>query len=169
MLAIAVCACSCRSSKQTQQQPQLTEQPGRVDGITETPTLPENTHFDWSASTVIYRADPAYAQNVPVGVTPSGSAVIYVPSPSDAAAAPVPLADGYWLATIPVGKQTVFTDYTFENYLRFAASPSPSEVLKHVIKDARPASIVRLPVATADTAVINGLIRQGLPGCKVID
>ncbi len=168
MLAIAVCACSCRSPKQTQQL-QVSEQPGRVDGITETPTLPENTHFDWSASTVIYRADPVYAQNVPVGVTPSGSAVIYVPSPSDAAAAPVPLADGYWLATIPVGKQTVFTDYTFENYSRLAASPSPSEVLKHVIKDARPASIVRLPVATADTAVINGLIRQGLPGCKVID
>lgn len=168
MLAIAVCACSCHSSKQTQQL-QVSEQPGRVDGITETPALPGDIRFDVMASSIIYRADPAYAQNVPVGVTPSGNAVIYVPSPSDAAAAPVPLADGYWLATIPVGKQTVFTDYTFENYSRLAASPSPSEVLKHVIKDARPASIVRLPVATADTAVINGLIRQGLPGCKVID
>lgn len=147
----------------------MSEQPGLIDGITEIPTLPDDIHVNIPVSSIIYKASPEYARNVPVGVTPSGSAVIYVPSPSEAKVAPVQLADGYWLATIPVGKQTAFTDYTFAEYSKLAKAPSASEILGHVIKDARPTAIVRLPVETADTVVINRLIREGLPGCKVID
>ncbi len=168
ILAMAVCACSCHSSKQTQQT-QLTDIPAPVDGITETPApIKPGTTVDVPEYSVIFKADDAYLHNVPVSVTPSGSAVIYIPSPSAIKSQPVRLADGYWLAPIPLTRQSRFTDYTYEAYAKLSESPSPSEVMQHLIPDARPTVIVQLPVAATDTAAINRLIREGLPGCKTI-
>ncbi len=168
ILAMAVCACSCHSSKQTQQT-QLTEIPAPVDGITETPApIKPGTTVDVPEYSVIFKADDVYLHNVPVSVTPSGGAVIYIPAPSAIKSQPVRLADGYWLAPIPLTRQSQFTDYTYEAYAKLTEAPSASEVMHHLIPDARPTTIVHLPVAASDTAAINRLIREGLPDCKTI-
>lgn len=168
ILAMAFCACSCHSNKQTQQ-PQLTEIKQPVDGITEMPPPinPDNT-IDVPAYSVIFKADSAYILNVPVSVTPSGGAVVFIPTPSSVKASPVRLADGYWLSSLPLTRQSVFTDYKYSGYSRLGETPSASEVKKHIISGARPSAIVQVPVEIADTAAINRLIREGLPGCKII-
>ncbi len=168
ILAMAVCACSCHSSKQTQQT-QLTEIPAPVDGITETPApIKPGTTVDVPEYSVIFKADNAYLHNVPVSVTPSGNAVIYIPSPSAIKSQPLRLADGYWLSPIPLTRQSQFTDYTYGEYAKLGEAPSASEVMKHLIPDSRPTVIVQLPVAASDTAAINCLIREGFPDCKTL-
>ena len=166
--AFAVCACSCHSSRQNQTAA-LTEIPSQVDGITETPQIIKpGTKIDVPLHSVIFKADSQYACNVPVSVTPSGNAVIFMPSPSDAKVAPVKLADGYWLATMPLGQQSVFTDYSYKAYAELAQRPSASEMLGHVIAGAKPTVIVQLPEEMSDTVAINKLIREGLPGCTTL-
>lgn len=166
--AFAVCACSCHSSKQNQTTA-LTELPPQIDGITETPEpIKPGTKIDVPSHSVIFKADSRYACNVPVSVTPLGNAVIFVPSPSAAKAAPVRLADGYWLATMPIGQQSIFTDYSYEAYSQLKQQPSAGEMLGHVIDGARPSVIVQLPEEMTDTVAINRLIHDGLPGCKTI-
>lgn len=165
---MAVCACSCHSSKQIPEA-KIEEIPHQIDGITEKPEpIKPGTTIDVPEYSVIFKADDAYLHNVPVSVTPSGGAVIYIPAPSAITSQLVRLAGGYWLSPIPLTRQSQFTDYTYEAYAKLTEAPSASEVMHHLIPDARPTAIVQLPVAASDTAAINRLIREGLPDCKTI-
>lgn len=169
MLALSICTCSCKTSKQAEEVQGVVEKPGLIDGITETPPPVEDKPvMKAAAHTVIFKADTAYALNVPVSVTSDGSAVIYIPDPSAAKSAPVRLADGYWLATVPVTRQSMFTDYSYSDYAALSSKPSAAEIKKHLIKGERPTSIVKLPGAITDTAAINKLILSGLEGCQVV-
>lgn len=117
----------------------------------------------------IYQMNGDWSDNVPVGMR--GSELVSFPSPGDltAASRPVRLADGYWLDCRGVGGGTAFTRYTYAQYMALPTPPDPKTLIDAIIPGARVTRIVELPftmqTARADTAAVNALIRDGLPGC----
>ncbi len=124
------------------------------------------------AKTRIYKTNGDYADNVPVTLNADGTAVVSYPAPTDlAGASPVPLRDGYLLDRRGVGKNTAFTRYTYAEYSRFSQPPTPEELLKAVIPEAKVIEIVEMPFATGvlDAASrCDSLIAAGLSGCTRI-
>jgi hypothetical protein len=120
----------------------------------------------------IYRMNGDYHLNVPITVSASGELLSF-PDPVDIRpnAAPIPLANGYWLDRRGVSELTAFTSYTYEEYAALAAVPSADELKAHIIPGAMVTEVILLPmrpnVAAKDTAAVNAIIREGLPQCEV--
>ncbi len=84
----------------------------------------------------------------------------------------LPLADGYLLDRRGISPTTAFTSYTYSRYSALSTAPDASQLIKSIIPGAKVTEIVELPMTTSqaatDTARCNSLIREGLPGCKVL-
>lgn len=123
---------------------------------------------------LIYRTDGDYQHNVPITVGPDGN-IISFPAPTDLRyTSPVPVADGWLLDRRGVGERTRFTRYTYAQYETLATPPTLEQLRQAIIPGARVTQAYSLPMtnseAANDTAAVNTLIRQGLPGCtQVID
>lgn len=123
---------------------------------------------------IIYKTNGSYNANVAINLNASRDALVSYPAPGDVSvnSQPLVLADGYLLDRRGVGQNTAFISMTYSEYSKLKSAPSPEELMKMIITDARITSLVRLPMTTseaaADTAAVNQLIRSGLPGCKVI-
>lgn len=118
---------------------------------------------------LVYRTNGDYAENVPISMSPSGEIISY-PAPTDLAhTAPVPLAGGWFLDRRGVGTNTRFTRYTYKEYSSLKQPPTLDELRAAVIPGARVIQAWTLPMtsgeAAADTAAVNRLVREGLPGC----
>lgn len=122
----------------------------------------------------IYRTNGDYNNNVPVTLSRDRKSLVSFPAPSDvgAWAEPVALADGYLLDRRGVSMNTAFTSYTYGEYAGLDHAPLPEELLEKVIAGARVTELVELPftlaVAESDTARVDSLIAEGLPGCKIV-
>lgn len=122
----------------------------------------------------IYKTNGNYNDNVSVTMNADGSQLISYPAPSDIsnASAPLPLADGYLLDRRGISPTTAFTSYTYSRYSALSTAPDASQLIKSIIPGAKVTEIVELPMTTSqaasDTARCNNLIREGLPGCKVL-
>lgn len=121
---------------------------------------------------VIYRTNGPYTNNVPISVGPSGQLVSY-PAPSDLRhTSPIALADGWLLDRRGVGENTRFTTYTYAQYEALPSAPPIDSLLAAVIPGARVSQAYSLPMsngeAASDTAAVNTLIREGLPGCRLV-
>jgi len=120
---------------------------------------------------VAYRMSGDYAANVPVNLGADGSLVSY-PAPSDVSEAsmPLPLADGWWLDRRGVGRNSVFTRYTYAEYSALKTVPSPAQLLASVIPGAAVTEVLSLPMtpgeAAADTAAVNDYIRVNAPAIR---
>lgn len=125
-------------------------------------------------SAMLYKTSGDYRFNVPVTFNDARTALVSFPAPGDItmSQAPVPMAGGYLLDRRGIGPNTAFTSYTYEQYAKLPSAPSPSELMRAVIPGARITEIVALPMtmskAAADTAAVNKLIIDGLPGCTVV-
>lgn len=117
----------------------------------------------------IYQMNGDWSDLVPVGMR--GSELVSFPAPGDLSASsrPIRLTDGYWLDSRGVGAGTAFTRYTYDQYMTLPAPPDKQTLISAIVPGARVTRVVELPfplqTARADTAAVNALIREGLPGC----
>ena len=116
----------------------------------------------------VYRMNGNYADNVPVGTDGNGRIISY-PAPSDVSAAsrPMQLAGGWWLDRRGVGRHTVFTRFTYEEYAVLPQSPSVAQLREAIIPGARVTAVEELPwtlrEAEADTAAVNAWLQARAP------
>lgn len=84
---------------------------------------------------IVYRTRGDYRNLVPITLNAEGTAVVSYPAPSDIhpSAKPEDLGNGWLLDHRGVGRNTAFTDYTYEAYAALPAAPSAAELLQHVI------------------------------------
>lgn len=120
----------------------------------------------------IYRTNGDYDSLVPVTLDASRTKLISFPAPSDLKSGlPVKLDEGFLLDNRGIGENTAFTRWTYAEYSAMESAPSPQEIMKNIIPDARVTEIYEMPftVGTPDAAErSNKLIEEGLPGCNPI-
>lgn len=116
---------------------------------------------------VIYRTNGDYNDNVSVTLDASRTALVSYPDPADvtSASSPVAVGDGWLLDRRGgIGPNSAFLGWTYSEYSNLPAAPSPSEILAHIIPDARVIAMDALPIpateAMADTAAVNRLIQS---------
>lgn len=125
-------------------------------------------------SAIVYRTSADYADKVPVTLSPDGGKVVNYPAPTDLSAnsTPILLGDGYLLDRRGIGRYTVFTTYTYDEYRRLKQAPTPDELLAAVIPGSGVTEIISLPVtasqAWADPESCRRFIADGFKGCKVV-
>ena len=120
----------------------------------------------------IYKVAAEWADLVPVTVT-DGRLISY-PAPTDvtASTSPVALADGWMLDRQGVNPNTTFLKWTRQEYGDMKTAPTPSQIMDNIVAGSRLQELMELPMTTTeaagDTAAVNRLIREGLPGCKTL-
>lgn len=124
---------------------------------------------------VIYRTDGNCRDNVPVVLNPADGDFVSFPGPGDVSdlTTPMPLTQGWLLDRAGmITPNTAFLNWTMGEYHALDSVPATATLKRHIIPGARVTAIVRLPMtygeSQQDTAAVNALIRQGLPGCDVI-
>ena len=92
-----------------------------------------------------------YADRVAVTVGANGR-LTYFPAPSDITSdsAPLALGDGWYLNRQGIGPNSVFTKWTFEEYMALGKVPTPQEILDAVIPGAMVTEFVTLPVTASE-------------------
>ena len=85
---------------------------------------------------IIYKMKADYSNLVPVTMNPQRTVITSYPAKSDIrpSAKPVALNDGWYLDRRGIGPNTVFTDYTYEQYANLEKTPSVSELMEHIIE-----------------------------------
>lgn len=112
---------------------------------------------------LLYKTAGDYADKVPVQLNADGSLRSY-PAPSDipADATPMLFADGWLLSRVGVTQATVFTSWTFDEYRALDTTPTPVEIIAHLIPGAIVETTLALPMtpqeARADTTAVNEYI-----------
>ncbi len=122
---------------------------------------------------IIYKTTKDYYKNVPVAMSEDKSSIVSYPDITDVfyqgePAYPTRLAGGYLLDNRGIGINSAFIKYTYEEYSRLSATPSP-ETLYNLIIDKNPFTEIYLLTCKKDTSEINKLIFSGLKeNCKKI-
>lgn len=152
--ALMLAGCSRKTTGDSAVTPQPETVPGVVLGSSPR-TMPKAS---------LFRMTGDYARNVAVTLNADGS-LAYYPAPGDitSVSAPVEVGDGWWLNRQGLGPNSVFTDWTFEQYRALKATPPQSEIKAHIIPGARVSEFKQLPI-TASEARENPAIC-----CKYID
>lgn len=119
---------------------------------------------------VIYRTNGGYDNHVTVVLNPDGVTLHSYPGPGDVStgSAPLHVADGWLLDRRGgISKNTRFLRWTYVEYHSFPQVPRKEVILRNIVPNARVTEAWRLPIPATpvDTAAVNALIRQGLPGC----
>lgn len=168
----AVCACRSGAKAVT---PDSSEQPQYTEAVKSEPSVVRGKGgmASYLPKAVIYRTDGDYNDLVPVTVTPGGPGLQSYPDPSDVGefSRPVPVADGWLLDRRGgIGPYTRFTKWTYAEYHTLPQVPSVQEIIRNILPEARVTQAWRLtvPFNPVDTAAVNRLIREGLPGCTRI-
>lgn len=96
-----------------------------------------------------------YANNVAVTLDDSGN-LVYFPAVSDIrpGSKPTLIGEGWWLNRQGLGPNSVFTKWTFEEYMALPATPSPAEIKSAIIKGAEVTEFRQLPVPAAQANVM---------------
>lgn len=99
----------------------------------------------------VFRMSGDYARNVAITLNADGTPAYY-PAPTDLTpeSAPLPLEDGWYLNRQGLGSNSVFTSYTFEEYMALPSAPTRQELLESIIPGARVTSFRVLPVKMSD-------------------
>jgi len=124
---------------------------------------------------VAYRTRGDYASLVPVGMSADRTKITSFPDPADirpATCKPIALEGGYLLDRRGVGKNTVFLDYTYEEYAALPQAPPPDTLKAHVTDFYPIAGLYVLPVsaseAWSDPSKANAYVRDAFAGCKAV-
>ena len=116
--------------------------------------------------TIIYKTKENYINLIPVTLDNTKSQLISYPDPSDVMiensfATPLLLTKGYLLDRRGITLNSVFTNYTYEEYSKLLAAPSPEEFLKNLKEKDPLIEIYQCPL-TSDTSIINQWINEGI-------
>lgn len=123
---------------------------------------------------IVYRTDGNFYDNVPIMLNENGTEVVSFPAPTDLSqqSMPLHLSDGWMLDRRGVGPNTVFTSYTYKEYMALPQAPSPTELLAHVIPGSGITSLVELPLtmtqASSDPKLCDEYIASGFRDCKIL-
>lgn len=92
-----------------------------------------------------------YADHVAVTLDGDGN-LVYFPAPTDltAASRPVALGDGWWLNRQGISQNSVFTRYTFDQYMALEQVPTPQQLIDSIIPGARVTAWRTLPFPASD-------------------
>ena len=87
-----------------------------------------------------------YADNVAITLDAQGN-VTYYPAPTDITdnSVPVSLGNGWWLNRQGIGENSVFTRYTFKEYMSLKEVPSVQTLKASVIPGAKVTKMTQLP------------------------
>lgn len=125
---------------------------------------------------IIYKTSGDFADNVPITLNSTRTAVASYPAPSDVSAStstPVRLDGGYLLDRRGISQNSVFTSYTYREYSLLPFAPAASELMSSVIPGAVVTEIVRIPEHYTSsvkemTDICNKYIKKGLEGCEIL-
>lgn len=83
---------------------------------------------------VIYKTKADYSNLVPIQLNDDKTQVVSFPDPRDVydRKRPTQLNDGFWLDNFGIGKNVVYTDYTFEEYAALQSPPGPDTLMQHI-------------------------------------
>lgn len=84
---------------------------------------------------IIYKMKGDYSNLVPVTMNDERTKIVSYPAKSDIrpSGKPIALADGWYLDRRGISNNTVFTDYTYEEYSALEKTPSIAELMNHII------------------------------------
>lgn len=122
---------------------------------------------------MIYRTNGDYFDKVPVTLNADRNYVLSYPAPTDLSenSLPVHLHDGWLLDRRGVGPYSVFTSYTYKEYMALPQAPSPDEILAHVIPGSAVTGLVELPItvskAVSDPPLCDSYIKSGFTDCRI--
>lgn len=99
----------------------------------------------------VFRMSGDYADNVAVTLNADGS-LAYYPAPTDLTenSKPLDLGGGWWLNRQGISAKSVFTKYTFEEYMKMKDAPSPAEIKAAVIPGAKVTDMQQTPYMASD-------------------
>ena len=85
---------------------------------------------------VLYKTTADFSNNVPVAMDDSKTQIVSFPDPIDVKEnkRPTLLDNGYMLDNFGIGKNVVYTDYTFEQYAALEAVPDMETLLQHIVE-----------------------------------
>ena len=125
---------------------------------------------------IIYKTKADYSNLVPIMMDDTKTSVVSYPDPVDVKSVKKPtlLENGFLLDNFGIGKNVVYTDYTFEEYAALEKVPELDEIMQHIIdKEPLVAYYVSTPefkqtpqYRTAET--INKDIINGLKGFEAV-
>lgn len=125
---------------------------------------------------IVYKTTQDYSSYIPVTMDNLRKRIVSYPAPSDiyykgALAVPTPLSDGYWLDNRGINENTVFLNYTYEEYSKLAETPD-LEVMKQKIIDYYPFSEIwncgLRSQYKDEKKQLDSVISSGFSGCKRI-
>lgn len=129
-----------------------------------------------SPDVCIYRMKKDYSHNVPITMNAERTEIISYPAPSDLISGgklclPDSLHKGYWLDNRGINKNSVFLDYTYEEYASMPKAPSLEELMTHIIDKNPFTEIVTCGPRRDYKDIIkelNDMIDNGVPGNQLI-
>lgn len=138
------------------------------------PLLPAGTGVESHANDVaalphvrLYKMRKDYSGNVAVTMNEARTQIVSYPDPVDIrpSVAPVPLGDGWYLDRRGVSANTVFTDYTFEQYAALGQVPSRETLMKHIIDKYPFTALWDCGTQESSAEHLKEIIRNGFRGC----
>lgn len=113
---------------------------------------------------VIYRTNGDYDSLVPYQMNEAGNQILSYPAPSDLTLAQMPVKlEGGWLLDRRggVGYNTVFTTWTYPQYMSLLQAPTPVELMEHTLRGARVTAVEQLPfsIYNVTPALADSVIR----------
>ena len=117
---------------------------------------------------LIYKTKADYSDLVPVTMNPERTQIVSYPAKTDIrpSAKPLPLADGWYLDRRGIGPNTVFTDYTYEEYSSLEKTPTVSQLMEHIIEKYPLLELRDCGTQSLSPDQLNDLISSGLKGSK---
>ncbi|MDE7180698.1 MAG: hypothetical protein K2N88_05820, partial [Muribaculaceae bacterium] len=101
----------------------------------------------------VFKMSGNYSDNVAVTLDSRGN-LVYYPAPTDISAAsrPVEIGEGWWLNRQGLGERSVFTRWTFDEYSKLPAAPSPEEIKAAILPGATVTEFRVLAIPASDAA-----------------
>lgn len=137
--------------------------------------LPQAGRVNALLHAVVYRTAGDYADLVPVGMNAERTRITSFPAPSDirpATSKPIALDGGYLLDRRGVGENSVFLDYTYEEYARLPQVPPIDTLMAHVVDFHPIVELYVLPLNAdkvwSDPSLANAYVEKAFAGCKVV-
>jgi hypothetical protein len=162
-IILFICSCKTLTERKTENQ---------QDSVASNSNI-NNQQMVAHAPIIIYKTSKDYFKNVPVSLSDDKNSVVSFPDIYDVfyngeLAYPTKLARGYLLDNRGIGPNSAFLSYTYEEYSRMEATPSPDILIK-MITDKYPFTEMYQLGCKRDTCEINKLITSGLKkNCKKI-
>ncbi len=128
------------------------------------------------AKAIVYKTNKDYSNLVPVTMNSEKTKIVSYPAPTDIfykgiLAKPTPLKNGYLLDNRGINENTVFLNYTYEEYSRLSEAPSLQEMLLRVVEKNPMVEIIDCGLRYQykdEVKELNALIDANFPRCKKV-